>query len=112
MTAARAGLSLEFGFENERAGAITATYGAQALRRGNEPAAIIGGPEQRGKARGRIEAGPAQPIDRAVAADQSRRLAVADQRIVFDSQCHRMRKLALFPSVGCQIKPEDDLRHL
>ena len=36
----------------------------------------------------RIEARPAQSIDRAVAANQSSRLAVAYQCIVFDSKRH------------------------
>jgi hypothetical protein len=31
-----------------------------------------------------VEGGPAQPIDRSVAADQCRGLAIADQPIVFD----------------------------
>jgi hypothetical protein len=56
--------------------------------RSNDPSAIIGYPQQGGKACRRIEAGPAQPIDRAVAADQRRRFAVADQRIVLDWHCH------------------------
>ena len=40
--------------------------------------------EQRRKTRVGIEGGPAQPVDRSVAADQRRRLAIADQSIVFD----------------------------
>ena len=43
---------------------------------------------QGSKARSRIKPRPTQPVDRAVAADQRRRLAVADQRIVFDSERH------------------------
>src|SRR5438046_6518632 len=44
--------------------------------------------EQRGKARTRIKARPAEPVDRAVAADKGRRLAVADESIVFDPPRH------------------------
>ena len=38
--------------------------------------------------RARVEARPAQPVDRAVATDQSCCFAVPDHRIVFDPQCH------------------------
>src|SRR5882672_10180397 len=43
-----------------------------------------GCPQQSGETCSRIEARPAQPVDRTVAAHQSRCFAVADQRIVFD----------------------------
>src|SRR5215467_2506183 len=66
----------------------------------NEPPAVIGFPEQGGKTRSRIETGPAQPIDRAVTADQSCRLAVADQRIVFDSQRHCIFARRIAPSIA------------
>jgi len=79
---------LEFGFEDEGAGTIAPRHAERRMLWSHQPAAVIGFPEQGGKARGRIETGPAQPIDRAVTADQSCRLAVADQRIVFDSQRH------------------------
>src|SRR5262245_65638934 len=49
---------------------------------------MLGFTQQRGEARRRIETRPAQPIDRAVAADQGRRLAVADQSVVFDAKRH------------------------
>ena len=42
------------------------------------------GAEQRRKAGVGIEGRPAQPVDRAVAADQRRGLAIADQPIIFD----------------------------
>ena len=41
-----------------------------------------------GEAGARVEAGKAEPVDRAFAADEGGRLAVADERIVFDSR-HR-----------------------
>src|SRR4051794_27679610 len=40
--------------------------------------------EQRGEAGIGVERGPAQPVDRAVAPDQSRGLAIADQTVIFD----------------------------
>jgi hypothetical protein len=79
---------LEFGFEDQRTGTITPAHVEPRLLRRNEPAAVLGRPEQGGKAGGRIETWPAQPVDRSVAADQSTGLAVADQGVVFDSQRH------------------------
>ena len=57
------------------------------LRR-NEPTAVLSCPEQGGKAGRRIETWPAQPVDRAIVADQSGRPTVAYQCIVFDSKRH------------------------
>src|SRR5260370_7569207 len=81
------------------------------LRR-NEPAAVLSCPEQGGKARGRIKPRPAQPVDRAVAADQSCRLAVADQRIVFDSErhCYSLAEIPLLlASVSNKIESKNTL---
>ncbi len=47
-------------------------------RRSDQPPAILWRTEQRGKARRGIETGPAQPVNRAVGADQGCRFAVAD----------------------------------
>src|SRR5262245_48605480 len=44
--------------------------------------------DERGKHGAGIEARPAQPVDRAVAADQRGGLAVPDQRVVLDATCH------------------------
>src|SRR5262249_40617085 len=95
---------LKFGFEDEGAGTIAPCHAERRMVWSNEPPAVVGFPEQGGKARGRIETGPAQPIDRAVAADQSCRLAVADQRIVFDWQRHRF----IASLRACQASPPDD----
>jgi hypothetical protein len=84
-----AGVGFEVGFEDEGAGTIRAAHAAGRVLRGNEPSAVVWCPEQGGKAGSRIETRPAEPVDRAVAADQGCRSAVADQRIVFDSQRHR-----------------------
>src|SRR3984893_12343211 len=81
------------------------------LRR-NKPPAVLGCPKQRGKARGRIEAGTAQPVDRPIATDQGCRLAVADQRIVFDSQrhCYSLAESPLLlASVSNKIESKDTL---
>lgn len=39
---------------------------------------VFGAAEQGGEARGRVEAGPAEPIDGTVASNQGSRLAIAD----------------------------------
>src|ERR1700751_2851764 len=52
---------------------------------------MIGRAKKRGKAGGRIEPRPTQPVNRTIAAHQSRCLAVADQRIVFNRQRHWLR---------------------
>src|SRR6516165_7389542 len=63
-----ASLSLEFGFEDQCAGTISPPHGERRILWSDEPSAVVGCPEQGGKARSRIETGPAQPVDRAVAA--------------------------------------------
>ena len=45
---------------------------------------MLGRAEKRGEARTRVEAGEAEPVDRAAALDERRRLQVADQRVVLD----------------------------
>ena len=68
---------------------------APPRRRGARPAGAIsqrpcsGVAEQRGEARARVEARQAQPVDRAVAADQRGRLGVADERVVLDPHGER-----------------------
>src|SRR5712691_5664860 len=54
------------------------------ISRRDQPSAVPGLAERRGKAGGGIETRQTQPIDRAVAADQRGRGAIADQGIVFD----------------------------
>ena len=46
--------------------------------------------EQRGEARARVEAREAEPVDRAAALDERRRLQVADQRVVLDPRHQRL----------------------
>ena len=49
---------------------------------------LVRSPEKGSKACGRIETRPAQPIDRPVTAGERRRLAIADQCVIFDPQGH------------------------
>src|SRR5436309_293845 len=76
---------LELGFEDQGVGAVLPAQLAFS-RRGNLPAAMLRRAEKRGEAGARVEARPAQPVDRAVAPDQRGGLAVADQRVIFNSQ--------------------------
>src|SRR5437870_2819503 len=52
------------------------------------PAAVLLPAEQRGEARARVEPRPTEPIDRPVARDERRRLAIADHRVIFDATRH------------------------
>ena len=49
--------------------------------------------EERREARRRVEARRAQPVDRAVDADQRRGLGIADQCVVFEPEWHALRLL-------------------
>ena len=78
---------LEVGLEDQRVGAVAARDARRSARRGamrQRPCSGVA--EQRGEAGAGVEARPAQPVDRAVAADQRGGLAVADQRVVLDAR--------------------------
>ena len=77
-------VGLETGFKDERARPITAGD-ARRLARRHQPAAVVGGAEQRGKTRSRIKARPAQPVDRAVARNKRGAFAIADHGVIFDA---------------------------
>src|SRR5262249_43995520 len=83
-----AGSGLKLGFENESIGTIFPAHYDLRVFWCDEPPSIIDRPKESGEACGRIEARPAQPIDRAVAANQSRSPAVANKCIVFDAKRH------------------------
>jgi len=78
----------EFGFENERVRAVAAPDHVRRLRGSEAPTAVAFVADQRCKARVRIEAWPAHPIDRTVAVDQRRRFAVTDHCVVFKRRSH------------------------
>jgi hypothetical protein len=75
---------LELGLEHQRPRAVAAAGLAHLARGCHAPVSVPLVAEQRGEARGRIEARQAEPVDRSVPADQRRRLHVADQAIVLD----------------------------
>ena len=70
--------------QHQRVAAVAAPGRGAAGRRGQPPVAVVLGAEQRGEAGRRVEVREAQPVDRAVPADQRRRLQVAEQRVVLD----------------------------
>ena len=78
--------SLEVRLEDQAVAAIASAHAAVDADRREAPAAVLALAEQRREARRGIEARPAQPVDRAVGAHERRRMAVADQRIVFNLQ--------------------------
>ena len=84
-----AGIGLEVGLEDEGARPVASPDGADLVRRRRDlPAPVLRCPEERGEARGRIEAGQAEPVDRPVPRHQGDGLAIADQRVVFDPCGH------------------------
>jgi hypothetical protein len=64
-----AGFGLELGLKHESAGTIAPTDSKRQVFRSDQPPAVFSSPEQASKACSRIEARPAQPIDRAVTPD-------------------------------------------
>jgi hypothetical protein len=80
--------ALEARLQDQRVGLISPCYSDRSILRGNEPAAMFGRAEESRETSVRIEPWPTQPINGAVATDQRGRLAVADKRVVFNTQRH------------------------
>ena len=82
----------ELGFENQCAAPIAAPGPHARLRFPggwrDPPTAIARVAQQRREARPRIEAGPTEPIDRAVLGDERGGLAIANQRVILDATRH------------------------
>ena len=74
--------------QDQRIVAVAARGFLDLSRRRDQPAAVFVAAEQCRKAGVGIECRPAQPVDRSVAPDQRRRLAIADQSVVFDPVRH------------------------
>ncbi len=72
------------GFEDQGAGAIASCDAGRRILRTDEPAAGARGIEQGGETGSTVESRPAEPINRAAAADEGRSLTVADQAIFLD----------------------------
>ena len=77
-------LRVEDRFEDHGAGTVLPPDADRFVGRGNTPIAVIRGTNQRGETGSTVEARPAQPVDRAIAADQCRGMAIADQSIILD----------------------------
>ena len=60
---------------------------------GEQPPSVVLGAKERSEGRGGVESGKTEPVDAAVAPDQTRGVAVADQGIVLNAQRH-------FPSLA------------
>src|SRR5207247_8505067 len=77
---------LEIGLEDKGLGAVAADGGARLARRGEKPATVALIPQQSREARGGVEAGEAEPIDRPVATDEGGGVQITNEAVVFDPQ--------------------------
>ena len=96
-------IGLEMGFEHQSVRPIPAGDAGFPARR-NRPSPVFAGAEQRRKAGLRIEPRAAEPVDRAIAGDQRRGTAIADDRIVFDAggHCAQENSTMTLMSSGCR----------
>ena len=99
----RAILGFEGCFQHQGVRPIPAGDLGVAARR-NQPASVLGGPEQRGKTGFGIEPWAAEPVDRAVAGHQRRGATIADDRIIFDAggHCAQENSMMTLISSGCR----------
>jgi hypothetical protein len=75
---------LEVGLQDQRPLAVAARHDADLPGGGDKPAPMLLLSQQRGEARCGVEVGQAQPVHRAVAANQGRGLQVTDQRVILN----------------------------
>ena len=81
---------LELRLEHQRPGPIRPGRSDDSLARGDDPRSVLISAEQAGEACGGVESRQAQPVDRAVAAHERRRMRVADQCVVLDAKRHHV----------------------
>ncbi len=84
----RALCGFDVGLQDQRALAVASRRAGDRGGRGDAPTAVLGTAEQGGEAGAGVEARPAQPVDRAVARDQRRGLAVADDGVILQRRRH------------------------
>ena len=77
-------LGVELGLVDERVLAVAALDPLDLAAGASSQRPLLLVAEQRGEARAGVEAREAEPVDRAVAADERRGLQVADQAVVLD----------------------------
>ena len=80
---------LDVGLEHEGRGPVASRRLDDVDARSDPPRAVLLRAEEAGEAGRGIEAGQAEPIDRAVQPHQCSRMGVADQRVVLDAERHR-----------------------
>jgi hypothetical protein len=88
-------VGVEVGLQYERVVAVAALDVVGVGRRREQPAAVRRVAQQRREAGGRVEARQAEPVDRAVLADERRGLRVADEGVVLDGERHARPRLDL-----------------
>lgn len=75
------------------------------------PAAVVRVAQQRGKARPRVEARPAQPVDGAVLGDDGGRLAVTDEGVILDAARPERAQVTASPPRGTPGTPRPKPPH-
>ena len=79
---------LEVRLEDQRPTTIVPRYPGIGIARRDLPPPVFRSTEDCGEACARVEAWPAEPIDRSIPRHERRRLAVADERVVLDPFRH------------------------
>jgi hypothetical protein len=80
--------SFKTGFKNQRIAAITSCRASSACNRCDQPSAVSRFAKQSSETGRAVEPGQAEPINRAVAADQRQGFAIADDCIIFNTTGH------------------------
>ena len=93
----------ELGFEDEPIPRVATAdfHFSSGSGRCDQPTTVAFVTEECRKARPRVEARPAQPIDRAIVGDERRRLAISNERVVLDPTGHERSNLRTQRSSGC-----------
>ena len=86
----------KIGLEDKSVVAIAAGHFRVWIGGSNQPAAMLGRAKQRCQTCRRVKAGPAQPINRAVAAHESGGLAITNNGVVFYPQRHSVSDIREF----------------
>src|SRR3546814_5491228 len=96
---------LEDGLQHQRVALIAPPHGAGLVRGRYQPAAVVERAEQCREAGARIEMRHAQPVDRAVPADERAGEGVADQGVVLDRELVGLRHQPFSAKAGWRLMP-------